>query len=148
MFISGRLYDSVIRILTIDSDFNILTNEMKFKDAINIVENNSFTIKNNLNKNQTIQLILYFDQINEFLFESDTVKFLMFFDRYQDFEQINVVHQEIRISTTFGNFFATTYVLIVNNVLLSVDTITIHDYSFEDRSNPYSFELRINQRNT
>ena len=134
VFTSGGLYDYVVKILTIDSDSNILTDEIKLEGAISIAENNSFVVKNSLNEDQTVQLISYFDQTNEFSFNSNTMKFSMPFDWYQDFEQISVVHQEIRIPNTFGDFLSTTYTPIVNDVLLPVDTITIDDYSFEDRT--------------
>ena len=134
IFTSGGLYDYTIRILTIDSDSNILTDDIKLEGAISLAENNSFVLNDQTNKEQTIQLISYFDQIDGFSFESNTIKFSMPFDWNQDFEQLSVVHQEIRVPNTFGAFLSTTYTSIVNDISLSSDVITIDDYSFEDRT--------------
>ena len=134
VFTSGGLYDYTVRILTIDSDSNVLTDEIKLEGAISIAENNSFKVNDFLNEKQTIQLISYFDQINNFTFESNTIKFSMPFDWNQDLEQLSVVHEEIRIPNTFGDFLSTTYTSVVNDISLPSDAVTIDDYSFEDRT--------------
>ena len=130
VFTSGGLYDYTVKILTIDSDSNVLTDEIKLEGAISIAENNSFIV----NDEQTIQLISYFDQINNFSFELNTIKFSMPFEWNQDLEQLSVVHQEIRVPNTFGGFLSTTYTAIVNDIPLPADAVTIDDYSFEDRT--------------
>jgi len=130
VFTSGGLYDYTVRILTIDSDSNVLSEEVKLDGAISLAENNSFTV----NDEQTIQLISYFDQINNFSFESNTIKFSMPFDWNQDLEQLSVVHEEIRIPNTFDGFLSTTYTSVVNGIELPVDAVTIDDYSFDDRT--------------
>jgi len=130
VFTSGGLYDYTVRILTIDSDSNVLSEEVKLDGAISLAENNSFTV----NDEQTIQLISYFDQINNFSFESNTIKFSMPFDWNQDLEQLSVVHEEIRIPNTFDGFLSTTYTSVVNNIELPADAVTIDDYSFDDRT--------------
>ena len=130
VFTSGGLYDYTVKILTIDSDSNVLTDEIKLEGAISLAENNSFTI----NDEQTIQLISYFDQIQNFSFESNTIKFSMPFDWNQDLEQLSVVHEEIRIPNTLDGFLSTTYTSLVNDIELPADAVTIDDYSFEDRT--------------
>ena len=130
VFTSGGLYDYIVKILTIDSDSNVLTDEIKLEGAISIAENNSFTISDE----QTIQLISYYDQINNFSFESNTIKFSMPFDWNQDLEQLSVVHEEIRIPSTFDSYLSTTYTTVVNDIELPADAVTIDDYSFEDRT--------------
>jgi len=130
VFTSGGLYDYTVRILTIDSDSNVLSEEVKLDGAISLAENNSFTV----NDEQTIQLISYFDQINNFSFESNTIKFSMPFDWNQDLEQLSVVHEEIRIPNTFDGFLSTTYTSVVNDIELPADAVTIDDYSFDDRT--------------
>ncbi len=130
VFTSGGLYHYTVRIITVDSDSNFLTDEIKLEGAISIAENNSFTV----NDEQIIQLISYFDQINNFSFESNTIKFSMPFDWNQDLEQLSVVHQEVRIPNTFDSFLSTTYTSVVNDIELPADAVTIDDYSFDDRT--------------
>ena len=134
VFTSGGLYDYTIRILTINSDSNVLSDEIKLEGAISLAEDNSFVVNNIQNKKETLQLISYFDQINNFSFDSNTIKFSMPFDWNQDLDQLSVVHEEIRIPNTFSDFLSTTYELIVNNVALPSDSVTIDDYSFDDRT--------------
>lgn len=134
VFTSGGLYDYTVKILTIDSDSNVLTDEIKLEGAISLAVNDDYTVNDSLNKEQTIQLISYFDQINNFAFESNTIKFSIPFDWNQDLEQLSVVHEEIRIPNTFGDFLSTTYTSVVNGVSLPSNAVTIDDYSFEDRT--------------
>ena len=56
------------------------------------------------------------------------------FDWNQDLEQLSVVHQELRVPNTFGDFLFTTYQAVVNDIPLPDDTVNIDDYSFEDRT--------------
>ena len=56
------------------------------------------------------------------------------FDWNQDLEQLSVVHQEVRIPNTFGEFLSTKYDSYVNGILLPNDVVTIDDYSFDDRT--------------
>jgi hypothetical protein len=134
VFSSGGLYDYTVRILTINSDSNVLSEEIVLEGAISLAENNSLDVKSNSNEDQTIQLISYFDQINNLSFDSNTIKFSMPFDWSQNLEQLSVVHEEIRVPNTFDDFLSTTYTSIVNDVILPADAVTIDDYSFEDRT--------------
>jgi len=134
IFMSGGLYEFNVKILSIDSDSNVLTDEIKLQGAISIAQINSFNVIDSQNKEQTIQIISYFDNLENFSFDSDEIIFSMPFDWNQDLEQLSVVHQELRIPNTFGDFLFTTYESSVNNISLPVDSITIDDYSFEDRT--------------
>ena len=134
VFTTGGLYDYSVKILTIDSDDKILNQQTTLQGAISLAQTNSFTTKDSQNKEHTIQIISYFDKLDSFNFDSNKVIFSMPFDWNQDLTQLSVVHQELRIPNTFGDFLFTTYESIVNDIALPEDTITIDDYSFEDRT--------------
>ena len=134
IFMSGGLYEFNVKILSIHSDSNVLTDEIKLQGAISIAETNSFSVFDSQNKEQTVQIISYFDSLENFSFESNEIIFSMPFDWNQDLEQLSVVHQELRIPNTFGDFLTTTYESTVNNISLPAESITIDDYSFEDRT--------------
>ena len=134
IFTSGGLYDYTIKILSVNSDSNIIDDEIMLDGAISLAQTNFFKVNDYLNEEKTIQIISYFDKIEEFSFESNTIKFSMPFNWNQDLEQLSVVHQEIRIPNTFGDFLSTKYESTVNGILLPDESITIDDYSFEDRT--------------
>lgn len=134
VFTSGGLYDYSVKILSIDSDSNILDEQITLQGAISLAQTNFFSTKDSQNKQQTIQVISYFDKLDSFDFDLNKVTFSMPFDWNQDMTQLSVVHQELRIPNTFGDFLFTTYESIVNDITLPDDVITIDDYSFEDRT--------------
>ena len=47
-------------------------------------------------------------------------------------KQVSVVHQELKIPRTFGNFIVTKYDAYINGVKLSDKAISIDDYSSDD----------------
>ncbi|HSB56425.1 MAG TPA: hypothetical protein VLD38_01255 [Nitrosopumilaceae archaeon] len=137
IFDSGGLYKFKIDILTMDSYENKLSQPIGFKAAISIPEITTHQIHDNDYGNQTIGLVAYYDQINNFNYNAGT-KFLNFsmpFDwSEENIDQVSVVHQEIRIPRTFGDFLVTKYEAYVNNVPLPDETITIDDYSSDNRT--------------
>ncbi|WP_428325258.1 peptidase [Nitrosopumilus sp.] len=134
IFTSGGLYEYSVKILSIDSDSNILSDEIKLQGAISLAETKSFQITDSQNNEQTIQVISYFDKLDSFSFDSNKATISMPFDWNQDLEQLSVVHQELRVPNTFGDFLFTTYQAVVNDVSLPDDAVNIDDYSFEDRT--------------
>ncbi|MEX0862973.1 peptidase [Nitrosopumilus sp.] len=134
IFTSGGLYEYTVKILSINSDDNILNDKIILNGAISIAQTNFFKISNSINEEKLLQVISYFDSIHNFNFKSNTIEFSMPFDWTQDLEQLSVVHQEIRIPNTFGDFLFTSYDSTVNGILLPDDSVTIDDYSFEDRT--------------
>ena len=134
IFMSGGLYDYNVKILSIDADSNILSDEVHLQGAISLAETKSFQVLDSQSNEQTIQVISYFDKLDSFNFDSNKVKISMPFDWNQDLEQLSVVHQELRVPNTFGDFLFTTYWAVVNDIPLPDDTVNIDDYSFEDRT--------------
>ena len=134
VFTTGGLYEYNVKILSINSDSNILSQQTKLQGAISLAETNSFLVKDSKKNEQTLQVISYFDKLNHFNFKSNELLFSMPFDWNQDLEQLSVVHQELRVPNTFGDFLSTTYESTVNGIALPDESITIDDYSFEDRT--------------
>ena len=134
VFISGGLYDYKVKILSIDSDSNVLDDEIELQGAVSLAETKSFQVIDSQNNEQTIQVISYFDKLDSFDFDSNKATFSMPFDWNQDLEQLSVVHNELRVPNTFGDFLFTTYRAVVNDISLPDDAVNIDDYSFEDRT--------------
>jgi len=134
VFTSGGLYEYTVKILSINSDDNILNNEIMLNGAVSIAQTNLFQITDHANEEKILQVISYFDTIDDFNFESNTIEFSMPFDWNQDLTQLSVIHQEIRVPNTFGDFLSTKYDSTVNDILLPDESVTIDDYSFEDRT--------------
>ncbi|WP_428325943.1 peptidase [Nitrosopumilus sp.] len=134
IFTSGGLYDYSVRILSVNSDSNVLSDEILLQGAISLAETKSFQVLDSQNNKQTLQVISYFDKLDSFNFNSNKITLSMPFDWNQDLTQLSVVHQEFRVPNTFGDFLFTTYQAVVNDISLPHDTVTIDDYSFEDRT--------------
>jgi hypothetical protein len=132
IFNSGGLYEYKVEILTADSDFNFLDKRLELVGAINLAEHNTYDVLDSKENTHQINVISYFDTINDFKFNSDKINFSMPFDWNQDFEQLSVVHQEVRISKGFSEFLHTRYDATINGVQLPDTVVTIDDYSFSD----------------
>ena len=134
IFTSGGLYEYKVEVLTVDSDTNILDVRVELEGAISLADVKSFEATDSKNQSHDVQIISYFDTIKNFDFNSNQMSFSMPFDWNQDLEQLSVVHEEIRVPNTFGEFLSTKYNSYANGILLPEDVVTIDDYSFDDRT--------------
>ncbi|WP_299292154.1 peptidase [Nitrosopumilus sp.] len=134
IFTSGGLYEYKVEILTIDSDDNILEQKVELEGAISLADIKNFEVSDSQNKVHDIQVISYFDIISDFNFDSNKVSFSMPFDWNQNLEQLSVIHEEIRVPNTFGEFLSTKYNAYVNGILMPDEVVNIDDYSFDDRT--------------
>lgn len=134
IFDSGGLYEYKVEILTADSDFNFLDKRLELVGAISLAEHNTFQILDSKQNSNEVNIISYFDTIENFVFDSNKISFSMPFDWNQDFEQLSVVHQEVRISKDFSEFLHTKYETKVNGVKLKDKDVTIDDYSSDGRT--------------
>ncbi|KER05422.1 hypothetical protein AAA799E16_01936 [Marine Group I thaumarchaeote SCGC AAA799-E16] len=107
---------------------------MELEGAISIADVKTFEVTDNKNQSHDVQVISYFDTISEFDFDSNKMSFSMPFDWNQDLEQLSVIHEEVRVPNTFGEFLSTKYNSYANGVLLPDEVVTIDDYSFDDRT--------------
>lgn len=134
IFDSGGLYEYKVEILTADSDFNFLDKRLELVGAVSLAEHNTYEILDSQGNNNKVNVISYFDTIENFVFDSDKIYFSMPFDWNQDFEQLSVVHEEVRISKGFSEFLHTKYEAKVNGIKLKDTDVTIDDYSVDGRT--------------
>lgn len=134
IFDSGGLYEYKVEILTADSDFNFLDKRLELVGAISLAEHNTYEVLDSEQNSNELSIISYFDTINDFKFNTEKITFSMPFDWNQDFEQLNVIHEEVRISKDFSEFLHTKYEAKVNGVQLEDADVTIDDYSSDGRT--------------
>jgi len=134
IFNSGGIYEYKIEILTADSDTNFLDDRLELVGAISLAEHNTFEVIDSEQNTQQLKIISYFDVIKDFEFDLNKISFSMPFNWDQDFEQLSVIHQEVRISKEFSDFLHTQYNVIINDVQLEDTAVIIDDYSSDDRT--------------
>lgn len=133
---TAGLYKFHVEILGAYSYSNNLATPITYDLKISIPEYEKYTIYNKTYGNQTINVIAYYDRINNFQYDSDknSIGFVMPFDWSNDnINAVSVVHQEIMIPKTFGDFMATKYDVYINGIKLPNKVISIDDYSSDDR---------------
>jgi len=134
VFESGGLYEFNIKILTIDSYSNVLPDPIEYYLGISIPETTYYEINDDGFGKQQVGIITYYDQILDFEYNQTSIKFMFPFDWSNDaIEQSSVVHQEILIPKTFGNFLVSDFTVYLNEILLSETVINIDDFSKDER---------------
>jgi predicted secreted protein with PEFG-CTERM motif len=134
IFNSGGLYRFKINVLTIGSYDNQISKS--YNAAISIPETDQYQIYDKDYGNQNVTVIAYYDQINNFHYNSEkkSINFTMPFDwSDSNINNVSVVHQELKIPKTFGNFLVTKYDSYINGIKLPDNAVTIDDYSSDDR---------------
>jgi len=134
IFQSGGLYEYKVEVVAVDSDNKILDQRIELEGAISLAEIDSFKINDSQDQIQNIQIISYYDGLDSFNFESNQMSFSLPFDWSQDLDQLSVVHEEIKIPSTFEEFLSTRYDLVVNGLPMPEDIVTIDDYSGDERT--------------
>src|SRR5438552_2047488 len=107
-----------------------------YNAAISIPITSSYQVYDNEYGKQNVTLIAYYDQISNFHYDPDkkSMSFVMPFDwSNTNLRQAIVVHQEIKIPKSFGDFIVTKYDAYVNRIKLPENAIIIDDYSSDDR---------------
>jgi hypothetical protein len=133
-FYSGGLYRFKIEVLTMGSYDNKVSKS--YNAAISIPETKQYQVYTKEDGNQNVTLIAYYDEIKDFQYNSNsnTISFVMPFNwSSANIKQLSVVHQELKIPKSFGDFIVTKYDAFVNGVKLPDKAISIDDYSSDDR---------------
>ena len=102
----GGLYKFDISILTANNYSNELENPLVFNAGISIPQTTEYQINDPNFGSQTIQVITYYDKINDFSYDSSSkeITFSMPFEwTMTNVNQTSVVHEEIVISKSFGD---------------------------------------------
>jgi hypothetical protein len=134
VFSAGGLYKFKIEVLTMGSYDNQVSKS--FNAGVSIPETNIYQIYDKDYGNQNVTVIAYYDQISDFQYNSNdkTMNFVMPFNWNQDnIKQVSVVHQELKIPKSFGDFIVTKYDAFINGIKLPDKSISIDDYSSDDR---------------
>lgn len=130
VFNSAGLYHFKIEVLTMDSYDNQISKS--FNAAISIPEYDKYTIHDNKYGNQQVQIVAYYDQINNFKYDPATrfINFTMPFDwSEQNIGSLSILHQEVQVPRAFDDYIVTKYDTYVNNIKLPDKALTIDDYS-------------------
>ena len=134
VFESGGLYEFNIKILTIDSYSNVLTEPIEYYLGISIPETTYYEIYDVGFGKQEVGIITYYDQISDFEYDQTSIKFIFPFDWSNNaIEQSSVVHQEVLIPKTFGDFLVSDFSVYLNEIPLSETVINIDDFSKDER---------------
>jgi len=134
IFNSGGLYKFKINVLTMGSYDNQVSKS--YNAAISIPETDKYQIYDKEYGNQTVTVIAYYDQISNFRYDSGkkSINFVMPFNWSEDnIKQVSVVHQEIKIPKSLGDFLVTKYDTYANGIKLPDNAVIIDDYSSDDR---------------
>jgi hypothetical protein len=134
IFNSGGLYRFKIGVLTMGSYYNQVSKS--YNTGISIPEFDKYQIYDKDYGKQTVAVIAYYDQITNFQYDSEkkSINFAMPFDwSDNNIKQVSVVHQEIKIPKSLGDFLVTKYDAYVNGIKLPDNAIIIDDYSSDDR---------------
>ncbi|TBR12153.1 MAG: hypothetical protein EPO62_00495 [Candidatus Nitrosotenuis sp.] len=136
IFGSGGLYNFKIEVLTADSYTNKLAPPIAYDVGLSIPDTVSYTVTDSNNSDQTIGIVTYYDQVSNFAYvpQNKTIAFEMPFDwSEKNISQVSVVHEEIRIPKSFGDFLSSKYTGSVNGFKLPDGAVVIDDYSMPDR---------------
>jgi hypothetical protein len=132
VFNSGGLYRFKIEVITMGAYDNQVSKS--YTAGISIPEYGNLTINDPGYGTQQMQIIAYYDQLHDIKYDAAKkfVNFTMPFDwSNQTISQITVVHQEIRIPRTLGDFVVTKYDAYVNNIKIPNKLISIDDFSID-----------------
>ena len=132
----GGLYTFDISILTADGYSKKLEEPIVFKSGISIAQTKDHEIDDPNFGKQTIQSITYYDEINDFQYDTDTreISFSMPFEwSFDNINQTSVVHEELVIPKTFGDLLVSGFSMYINDVKLSDNIITIDDFFSDGR---------------
>ena len=136
VFESGGLYKFNIKVITIESFADILSQPVEYNLGISIPETTYYKIDGGEFGTQEIGIRTYFDQINEFNYISDKqeVQFSFPFDWEQEtIDQSSVVHEEVLIPKTFGELLVSGFSATLNGIKLNDDAINIDDFNSDER---------------
>lgn len=132
VFNTGGLYRFKIEVITMGAYDNQVSKS--YTAGISMPEYYNLTITDPGYGTQQMQIIAYYDRLNNITYDpaKKFVNFTMPFDwSTQNISQLTVVHQEIRIPRTLGDFVVTKYDAYVNDIKIPDKLISIDDYSMD-----------------
>lgn len=134
VFESAGLYTFEIELRTIDDPANIIEGSGVHTADVSIVERRSHAAEDLQGNPVEFGTTSYFDEISSFRYDpaAGTVTFEMPFDWGEGrMSHIPVVHEEVRFSKDFAEFFSPGYVGTANGIELFDSSVVIDDYTEE-----------------
>jgi hypothetical protein len=145
VFSKGGLYLFEVKILTLN-DFNkTLRTPIVYEFGLSFPFQKTLSLDDNVLGTNQVKLISFYDEIDDFTFDSEnkTFSFVMPFDwKDETINQTKVVHEEFIIPKDFSYLRNANFSAYVNDIKLDDKMITIDDYTIEDRI----VHLVINQK--
>ena len=132
VFEDGGLYKFNVKILTINSYDNVLSEPVKYDLGISIPETTYYEINDRNFGAQELSVITYFDQISEFSYDQETRQIEFSFPFQWDqktISQTSVIHEEIQIPKSFGDLLVSKFDVTLNEIDLPESAINIDDFT-------------------
>ena len=132
VFEDGGLYKFNVKILTINSYDNVLSEPVKYDLGISIPETTYYEINDRNFGTQELGVITYFDQISEFSYDQETRQIEFSFPFQWDqktISQTSVIHEEIQIPKSFGDLLVSKFDVTLNEIDLPESAINIDDFT-------------------
>ena len=145
VFETGGLYNFEVTIFSIEDYNKKLEEPVKFDVGISFPDTSYFQIDDNEFGDQLIEIVTFYDLIEEFDFDDKTksIKFSMpFIWSFENINQTSVVHEEISIPKKMGNLMISNFTAFVNSYEVPNQAITIDDFYEDNRI----IHLVINQK--
>jgi len=136
IFTSGGLYNFEIEVRTIDEPTNIIEDSGIYNADLSIIETTSHIQKDSENNDVQFSLKSYFDKISNFEYDSEAkqVTFEMPFDwSEKQMSHVPLVHVEVNFPKDFTEFVTPSYSGYANGIKLFKASVTIDDYTEEDK---------------
>ena len=132
VFEDGGLYKFNVKILTINSYDNVLSEPVKYDLGISIPETTYYEINDRNFGAQELGVITYFDQISEFSYDQETRQIEFSFPFQWDQKtigQTSVIHEEVQIPKSFGDLLVSKFDVTLNEIDLPESAINIDDFT-------------------
>ena len=132
VFEDGGLYKFNVKILTINSYDNVLSEPVKYDLGISIPETTYYEINDRNFGTQELGVISYFDQISEFSYDQETRQIEFSFPFQWDQKtigQTSVIHEEVQIPKSFGDLLVSKFDVTLNEIDLPESAINIDDFT-------------------
>ena len=136
LFNSGGLYNFEIEVRTIDEPTNILENSGVYTADLTIVDSVDHLEKDENNVDVQFSTKSYFDIVSNFHYDSEAKKvtFEMPFNwKESQMSHVSVVHVETHFPKEFTEFINPSYSGSVNGIKLFKSSVTIDDYTYDDK---------------
>ena len=133
----GGLYKFDISIITVDGYSKKLDVPLIFNAGISIAQTTRHNIDDPNFGEQYIDVVTFYDEISNFQYDysdKETSFFMPFEWSQSNIDQTTVVHEELLIPESFGDMLVSGFTVIINDVQLSNDVVTIDDFFSDERA--------------